>query len=67
MRRQQPWPSASITLMESAVSSSLVGARRGIGISIFTVDRDIVEVNVVAGDVRLGGDDNRLVGVFMVE
>lgn len=59
-QRQQPWSTASITLMESAMSSSLIGAVRGI--SIFVIDRDVVEVKATAGDTHLGGD---LVSIFM--
>lgn len=68
-QRQQPWPTASITLIESAMSSSFIGAVRGISISIFVIDRDVVEVKATAGDTHLGGDDfdNHLVSIFMGE
>lgn len=68
-QRQQPWPTASITLIESAMSSSLIGAVRGISISIFIIDMDVVEVKATAGDTHLGGNDfdNHLVSIFMGE
>lgn len=67
--RQQPWSTASIALMESAMSSSFIGAGRGISISIFTIDRDVVEVKAAVRDTHLGGRDfdNHLVSVFMDE
>lgn len=68
-QHQQPWPTASTTLMESAVSSSLIRAGRGISISIFTTDKDVVEVKATFSDPHLGDDDfdSHLVSIFMDE
>lgn len=68
-QRQQPWPTASITLMESTMSSSLIRAVRGVSVSIFVIDGNVVEVKAMVGDTYLGGDDfdNHLVSIFMDE